>query len=255
MAGDPGAPPEEAVQLVGQPVWDGSGPGETLSSLEGGLGGNSAVWLLTDPVWEDELWQRLTDRCSGDSLYTWSAGFPAAGGPESVAGSEDDGLLLARSGHRAGLAKFAGKPVVHSVFRRIPLPAVSAPELVRPFLRRSSGFALAFGPGDHAEAWPLAAQLMEDHFSLSLDVVNSASLEAVRRRLTALYVELAVDLGLTPVIPLNRHPYAGVVLFTRPGSYDALTERLAPLGTFVQGTEGSALLERMTGRGGDMAYT
>ncbi|MGI5481733.1 hypothetical protein [Streptomyces lavendofoliae] len=119
---------------------------------------------------------------------------------------------------------------------------------------RSTGFALAIGESRHADTWIASAQVMESHFSLARDFPNSITLESFRRKIVTLYIEFTITSGLFPLIPLNRHPEGGFVLFCPASKYDDVVADMTQGRGITEGIEARRRIMRFTELGGDLSY-
>ncbi|MHB9857555.1 hypothetical protein [Streptomyces sp. YIM S03343] len=240
-----------SVVVVGQSVWDSVRVGSFLS-LEGDLPGISAFWVMCDAAEELTCLEESVASVSRNCLFSWSARISTDGQSD---GRRDHHVYLKRAGRRAGLKKFPSMPFVESLYGRYLNFGSDCHEEIEPLLRRTSGYAIGIGYSDTAsESWVGAAQLMESHFSLSFDFENTIELESLRSRLVALYVSVAVEMDIMPVIPLNRHPTAGHVIFCRANAYRSVAERLAEPFTMLDGDAGLPKLTAFLGGGGGLAY-
>ncbi|MBV1948059.1 hypothetical protein [Streptomyces sp. BV129] len=241
--------------VIGQRSWDVHGMGGRSSALEGSLGDVSAFWILCDSESEMECLGRTVESFTGHRLFTWSSRLSA----EAVAPAEADAhVYLRRSVKRAGLKAFPQLPFLDSSFSSYLDFGSEAQETVEPFLRRSSGYALAIGSSDAGpERWAGAAQLMEGHFSLARDFENTPELESLRRKSVALYISAAIVMGFMSIVPLNRHPVSGHVIFCPAESYDRVARALAA-GEHRFSVRDAELREREIDKffadGGDLAY-
>ncbi|MFF9395568.1 hypothetical protein [Streptomyces griseoluteus] len=241
--------------VIGQRSWDASGLGDRSSAIEGSLGNVSAFWMLCDPDGEMDCLGKTLASFTGHRLFAWSSRLSA----EAVAPSEADAhVYFRRSIKRAGLKKFPQMSFVESSYSSYLDFGSEAQEALKPFLSRNSGYALGIGSsGADPERWTGAAQLMEDHFSLAYDFENTVELEAVRRKSVALYVSAAIVMGFMPIIPLNRHPLSGHVIFCPAESYDRVAGELAVGDRHFSTTEAESSEREIVGffaEGGDLAY-
>lgn len=245
---------QNAVQktIFGQPAWDYPGIDSRISALEGSLPGVSAFWIMCDPIDELTCLQETLAAFTDHQLFTWSTKILAE---EQPAPSEDSRVYLRRFGRRAGLAKFSILPFVESTYLRHPRFKADDHGEIEPLPRRTSGYALGIGAADcPSERWTGAAQLLEGHFSLSFDFENTVEMESLRRKLVALYVSTAIEMDLMPLIPLNRHPAGGHVLFCRSSSYSTAAEALAEHSAVREGDSATQELTTFLDSGGGLAY-
>ncbi|MEU0397924.1 hypothetical protein ABZ208_35255 [Streptomyces sp. NPDC006208] len=237
--------------IVGQRTWSPA-EAEPVAATEGELPGISAFWVMYDPAQEEADFSKTLRVFPEHHLFTWSAAIAAAEPSPSAA---DRTLSLHRTGLRAGTKRFPAMPFMESVYRRYPECGDVEYSAVEPLMRKRSGYAFGIGPSTlAAEAWTCSAQLLESHFSLAFDVENSVALEAQRRKLVSLYLEVAVGMGIMPLVPLNRHPLAGTVIFCSSASYHAVADRLTTLAVILEGESGAREIARLAEAGGGMAY-
>ena len=146
-------------------------------------------------------------------------------------------------------------PFVESTYRRYSHLNTDHHAEIEPLMHRNSGYALAIGAPDCiSDGWAGAAQLLEGHFSLSFDFENTLGLESLRRKLATLYVLAAVEMGFMPLVPLNRHPDAGHVIFYRSSSYEAVAGKLAKYSAVLDGDSGMQQITSFLSGGGGLAY-
>lgn len=146
-------------------------------------------------------------------------------------------------------------PYFESTFERAKNSQPTVGEFIGNLSVRGAGFAFALGNEEvSSEEWLQVSSQMESHFSLYRDFNNTPELESIRRGIASLYVRHSVTLGFLPVIPVNKHPDAGFVLFC---ATEARTEVVDWLTGACDVLEDDAALERI-GRfldlGGDLAY-
>ncbi|MFF7240286.1 hypothetical protein [Streptomyces collinus] len=238
--------------VLGQPAWNVPEIAPRISALEGCLSGVSAFWIMCDPVDELACLQETVAAFTDHQLFTWSTRILAE---EQPSPSEDSRVYLRRFGRRPGLARFSMLPFVESTYLRHPRFEAEDHGDIEPLPRRNSGYALAIGAADcPSERWTGAAQLLEGHFSHAFDYENTVEMESVRRKLVALYVSTALEMDLMPLIPLNRHPAGGHVLFCRSSSYSTAAEALAEHAPVREGDSATQELATFLDGGGDLAY-
>ncbi|MER5306853.1 hypothetical protein ABT034_03500 [Streptomyces sp. NPDC002773] len=236
------------------PRWTPEGIGSRVSSLESDLPELSAAWVLCERNDETHTWASFLTKAPQKDVFLWGAALrpqPEAAPPAT----NDRHTISSRTLERVRTDRFPMLPYFESTFERAKNSKETVGEFIENLSVRGTGFAFALGheaadPGE----WLQASSLMESHFSLYRDFNNSPTLESIRRGITSLYVRQSVALGFLPVIPLNKHPDAGFVLFcatdTRTEIVDWLTEACDVL-------EGDAALERVSrflDLGGDLAY-
>lgn len=239
--------------ILGQSTWDRPRGEWSLSVLEGSLLSEvSAFWVMCDPVNELLCLQETVASFGGCQLFTWATRISA---DEQPASGQNTHAYLTRIGRRAGIKKFPSMPFVESTYRCYShLNADHYPE-IEPLLHRNSGYALGIQvSGGRSDGWAGAAQLLEGHFSLAFDFENSPDLEALRRKLVTLYVSAAIEMGFMPLVPLNRHPAAGHVLFCHNSSYDAVAEKLGQNSSVLDGDSGMQQIANFLDGGGGLAY-
>ncbi|MFF8478611.1 hypothetical protein [Streptomyces sp. NPDC015414] len=238
--------------ILGQPAWDVPAIAPHISALEGSLPEISAFWIMCDPVGELACLQETVAAFTDHQLFTWSTRILAEEQPPP---SEDSRVYLRRFGRRAGLAKFSMLPFVKSTYLRHPRFQAEDHGDIEPLPRRNSGYALGIGAAEcPSERWTGAAQLLEGHFSLAFDFENTVEMESLRRKLVALYVSTAIEMDLMPLIPLNRHPAGGHVLFCRSSSYSTAAEALAEHSAVREGDSATQELITFLDSGGGLAY-
>ncbi|MFF9427480.1 hypothetical protein [Streptomyces sp. NPDC014746] len=243
---------DERYLVAGQPHWDSEGIGSVVSSLDGPLDDVGAVWVFCDPSEERDVWAVLPALHQGE-IFTWAAKLRPGGWEPPV--ERDDRSLLWRSGERAATEQFPGLPRFESRYRVFPNTEPAVREVIGSLGTRSSGFACAVGDREEPrDSWIQSAQIMESHFSLSRDFKNSMDLESRRRRIASLYVRFAVEAGFFPVIPLNKHPHGGLVLFCPAESYPDVFRRMASGVTTLEGSDATQRINDFLGQGGDLAY-
>ncbi|MEE1817913.1 hypothetical protein PUR59_23190 [Streptomyces sp. SP18ES09] len=243
----------ERYLIAGQPRWDSEGIGAVVSSWDGPLGDVGAVWVFCDPSEEEDVWASALPVLRRAAIFTWSAKLrPEAWEPPV---ERDERSLLWRSGQRAATEQFADLPRFESRYQVSPNTEPTVRDVIGDLGTRSSGFACAVGdraePGD---SWIQSAQIMETHFSLSRDFKNSMDLESRRRRIASLYVRFSVEAGFFPVIPLTKHPHAGLVLFCPAESYPDIFRRMSSGVTALEGSDAKQRINDFLGQGGDLAY-
>ncbi|MFH9723586.1 hypothetical protein ACH4M4_11515 [Streptomyces sp. NPDC017254] len=244
---------DEPYLIAGQSRWDPEEIGSVVSSLDGPLGDVGAVWVFCDPSQEASSWASALTALHQDEIFTWSAKL-RPGGWEPP-GETDEHSILWRSGQRAAAEQFPGLPRFESRYQVFPNTEPAVRDVIGELGARSSGFACAVGDREAPRnSWTQSAQIMETHFSLSRDFKNSMGLESRRRRIASLYVRFSVEAGLFPVIPLNRHPHAGLVLFCPAESYPESFRRMARGVTALEGGEATKRIHDFLGQGGDLAY-
>ncbi|MBT2493148.1 hypothetical protein J7E96_32520 [Streptomyces sp. ISL-96] len=254
MEGTGGSSPSARFTAVGQRNWKEGDISDLVSSLESGeLAGVSSVWIPCDPAREEAAWSSLLGCFKAQRFYAWMA--KVSGGMEDAEPARESTLIAHRTGDRVSLKKFAMLSFRESEYRAFDSSDGCIPEFVKPLLHRTSGFAFALGEeGFSDEAWMGAVQPLESHFALAFDFENSPLLERGRRRLVGVYLRLAVEMGMLPVIPLDRHPDAGMVLFCAQDCYDDITGKLATHFDLLHGDAGSERIIRLLNQGGGLAY-
>ncbi|MFD0143520.1 MULTISPECIES: hypothetical protein [unclassified Streptomyces] len=221
--------------------------------MEGPLGNVGAVWVFCDPAEESDTWASTLPNLRQERIFTWTAKLrPEDWEPPAMA---DEHAILWRSGKRVSTHNFPGLPRYESKYEAIPNTSREVRAFVSGLTTRSSGSACAAG-GNHQESdsWVQAALLMETHFSLSRDFKNTIDLEGRRRIVTSLYLRSCIEAGLLPVIPLNKHPYAGFVIFCPTESYSDVLRDIGRESRIFEGSEAESLIIRFLGQGGDLGY-
>ncbi|MEU2116738.1 hypothetical protein ABZ567_14045 [Streptomyces sp. NPDC016459] len=244
---------DERYLIAGQPRWDPEGIGSVVSSLDGPLGDLGAVWVFCDPSEEGNVWASALPALQRGNIFTWSAKLrPEGWDPPS---ERDEHSMLWRSGQRAATEQFQGLPRFESKYQVFPNTEPAVRDVIGNLGTRSSGFACAVGDREEPRgSWIQSVQIMETHFSLSRDFKNSIDLESRRRRIASLYVRFSVEAGFFPVIPLNRHPHAGLVLFCPAESYPDAFRSMARGVTALEGSKATTWINDFLGQGGDLAY-
>ncbi|MFJ5709107.1 hypothetical protein [Streptomyces sp. NPDC093105] len=247
----------ERYFIAGQSSWDATGIGSAVSSLDGPLEGIGAIWVFCDPTSEGDAWAATLPRLSRTRILTWSARLRPRGWEPPQ--EDDSHSLLWRSGPRARAHQFHGLPWVESRYQSFSNSESAVRELSGALAVRSSGFAYAVGDSrgrdeDLKDAWIQAAQIMESHFSLSRDFENSPLLESRRRRITNLYVTFCVEVGIFPLIPLNKHPNAGFVLFCPTVDFPDVFRRMTEGARHFEGGAATTRIREFIDHGGDLAY-
>ncbi|MFG2756995.1 hypothetical protein [Streptomyces wuyuanensis] len=247
--------PEDSLKsmLVGRRVWNPEEIRPLTSALNGNLPGVSSLWMLCDPMEEQEILLRTVASFREHLFLTWSARVSPK--PDSPTDSRGN-ILLQRSARRAALKKFPSMPFRISTFSAYSAVDPGVYREIEPLLHRYSGYALGLGHETEGSAasWLEAVKAMEEHFALSFDYPNTPEFEDRRSRLTAAYVETAISSGIMPLIPLNRHPFAGLVLFCPSDEYESVTATLAEHAPVVEGAAGTEALQRLADAGGGLSY-
>ncbi|MFG3347653.1 hypothetical protein ACGF1Z_21605 [Streptomyces sp. NPDC048018] len=244
----------EGYFICGQARWDSEGIGSTVSSLEGPLGDIGAVWVFCEPDMESDTWATVLPKLHQKRFFAWSAKLRPVNW-EPPGESVDGHSILWRSGKRAATHQFQGLPCFESRYQSLPNTEPTVRDFISNLAIRSSEFACAVGGSDASNsAWLRSALLMETHWSLSRDFRNSKDLESRRRRIISLYLRFSVEAGFFPAIPLNKHPYAGFVLFCPSVVYTDVLRSMARDVTAFEGTEATTRINSFLGRGGDLAY-
>lgn len=244
---------DERYLIAGQPRWDPEEIGSVVSSLDGPLGDVGAVWVFCDPSEEGNAWANALTALHQGGIFTWSAKL-RPGGWEPP-GERDEHSILWRSGQRAATEQFPRLPRFESKYQVFPNTEPVVRDVIGDLGARSSGFACAVGDSEEPrDSWVQSAQIMETHFSLSRDFKNSVDLESRRRRIASLYVMFSIEAGFYPVIPLNKHPHAGLVLFCPAERYPEIFRRMARGVTALEGSKATTQIKDFLGQGGDLAY-
>ncbi|MFH8625744.1 hypothetical protein ACH4A8_28310 [Streptomyces vietnamensis] len=245
--------PNECHFIAGQSRWDPVDIGSTVSPLEGPLGDVGAVWMFCDPSMESNVWGSTLTGLRQEKIFTWSARLRPEGWEPP--GESDEHSILWRSGKRTATHQFQELPRFESKYQVFDNTEPAVRRFIGDLTARSSGFAFALGSRDESnDSWLRSAQIMENHFALSRDFKNSIDLESQRRKIASLYVSFSIKAGFLPIIPLNKHPYAGFTLFCPTENYPDIFRNMSRGTTALEGGEATAQITKFLGQGGDLAY-
>ncbi|MEU9293664.1 hypothetical protein [Streptomyces sp. NPDC048266] len=189
------------------------------------------------------------------NAFLWSGALRPRLDESPLADNESRRVISRRTLKRIRTDRFPMLPYFESNFERAKNSAATIGEFIDNLSARGTGFAFALGhEGVDSEKWLQVSSQMESHFSLYRDFNNTPTLESIRRGITSLYVRHSVAMGFLPVIPLNKHPDSGFVLFC---AADARSEVVDWLTGVCGVLEGDAALERIgqfLDHGGDLTY-
>ncbi|MEV6754060.1 hypothetical protein [Streptomyces sp. NPDC051214] len=245
------------VTVVDQPVWGEIGVGSRLDALDALPDSVASAWVLAEPQDEVLCWSRLLPLLGDRSVFTWTTRLlEASAEPEEEDGTNSSSLR--RVTRRPSLRSFPSRPYLESRLDRhddVVNVVDDLYERVRPLLRRSSGFAIGIASAEKPVGeWSTVTKVLESHFVLASESANSPQMEGFRRRLVSLYVEVALELGFMPVLPLDRNVRSGFVIFCdRSDLPDVLDSVAQPEGA-LSGRPGSDAIKQLIEAGGGLGY-
>lgn len=240
---------------AGLQVWAPDEITSSISSLHSPLPNVSAIWVFFPPEVEAAAWSTLLPALGQADAFSWAATMRPQRTDRPELAKRSAEKLSHRSMERITTQRFPMFPYMESACDRRRISSETGRNFITGLSTRGSGFALALGSEEtESSEWLKASVIMESHFSLHRDFGNTVELEEIRRRMVSLYVRSSTTVGLLPLIPLNKHPEAGFVLFCHSDQYSEILTTVSRTCHTLEGGPARERIIQFIDRGGDLAY-